>query len=336
MTSEITDSIKEWFDQRIKSTYFASVIFVWLIYNRTIVAGILFFDDHQTWAQKMVWVSAQFQAKTICLDFWRLTYPCYYFISIPGFWVTVFLAVIRGFLAMFVFIALHALGKAFYKWLNRKSIAFLKSVSPSDYIEIKEHDKKIKELSKTQSELTEIRGQASRYTVDLKSVQDTLKIREEEVARLEHESTVQTALSNKQVSDIQKLEEKISELTTGQRSRYNRMMEKSYSVMYFMKGNWRSELLDDQRFLHGADINIDENGFSESKGRRIPFISLTAKAQTIVASFSRGQGVGVKRKWLLFVETDNILSGFEVDDEGDLRGIVKFTRIEPVVSEEEL
>lgn len=57
---EVTDSIKKYLEERINTPFIASVIAVWLFLNKVIVFGIFNFDTKMTLADRVTWVSGQF------------------------------------------------------------------------------------------------------------------------------------------------------------------------------------------------------------------------------------------------------------------------------------
>src|SRR5689334_16997545 len=64
---DIKDSVKTWFNNRLKNPYFASVIAVWLFINRVVVFGLFNFDDTQTLQERVLWVQEQLNNKEVWL-----------------------------------------------------------------------------------------------------------------------------------------------------------------------------------------------------------------------------------------------------------------------------
>jgi len=128
---EIKDSIKSWFSDRLKSPYFASVAFVWIMVNRVAIFGIFNFEDNQTVDERVTWVQSQLAHA----GFWKFR----------GFEGTILLAFVFGLLTMLAYEYLKLMGIVVFHSAAKQTSKIKAGLSPSDWLSKREMDKLILE-----------------------------------------------------------------------------------------------------------------------------------------------------------------------------------------------
>lgn len=127
---DIIDSVKEWFSNRLKNPYFASVLFAWLIINRIEVFGLFNFNEDQTVQDRVLWMQQQFSQKEYS-PFWGL-------FVLRGFWGSTIFAVMWGFVAMIIFKFLKVTSGIIYNFFDKGFIRLQKWDKPSEWKPIKD------------------------------------------------------------------------------------------------------------------------------------------------------------------------------------------------------
>jgi hypothetical protein len=140
---DVKDQFQNYFDDKLKNPYIASVVATWIFTNRVILFGVFNFEDGLTADAKITWVQYKL-SKFDKLDFlWGFT----------GFWATIFYAFLVGALVMLAWTQITPLGKALYKWASRTGPTILQKIEPSSWIKRKEYEKELKDKIIAESEL---------------------------------------------------------------------------------------------------------------------------------------------------------------------------------------
>jgi hypothetical protein len=182
MQQEIEDSIKSWYRERLKNSYFTSVAVVWIITNRVLVFGIFNFDNEQTLKNKIEWIHYQLQHNKV--------YPFKIFGSescfFEGFYPTILYCFILGIVTMLFFKYLNAISKWINSTLGKWAIKLIQNIAPQEWIHRKDVDalirkndqlKDLAEKYEKENEALRLRSETSQQTItDLNKRLSTLEV----------------------------------------------------------------------------------------------------------------------------------------------------------------
>lgn len=122
METDLRESIKDWIDDR-KNPYIASVIAVWIVFNRVIVFGIFNFESSLTVQQRITWIAKQFDK----FDLWY----------IPGFYTVAILSFMLGFVVMIGMNLINTYGEVAYSKITNYTIDILQRFQQDKWKSIK-------------------------------------------------------------------------------------------------------------------------------------------------------------------------------------------------------
>lgn len=136
---DLKDSVKVWFDDKLKNPYFASVLAVWLITNRVAVFGLFNFNEKQSLQERISWVHHQLQYNKV--------YPLKIFgveeikgneFFVQGFYPVIGYSFLLGLITMVAFRYLNVIGKGAYAVLGRGANTLNQKIKPDKWRPIEE------------------------------------------------------------------------------------------------------------------------------------------------------------------------------------------------------
>jgi len=146
---KLMDSVKNYFNDRLRNPYFASVLVIWIFINRVAVFGLFNFGAAMTLNQRVLWIQSKLSGFEILV--------------FKGLIGSIIWAAVWGFLAMAFFNLLNSVAKAFFKIVNRVSIRILQKVDPESWVSIHEYQKLKTEMDEAETELNQYREKVLQF-----------------------------------------------------------------------------------------------------------------------------------------------------------------------------
>ncbi|MBN8697404.1 MAG: hypothetical protein J0L87_12810 [Bacteroidetes bacterium] len=155
---EVKDQLRNYVNNRL-NPYFGSVIFVWIITNKTLLFGLFNFSDNYSLQQKIDWVHLQLNSFT-CLS---------WLFGFKGFYATIVWALFWGFIMMILFNKINAFGKGLYIYINKGSIRLLQKIDDGNWIPKMDYEKLERKHIKIEEEVTQKRADLQEVQIKLES-----------------------------------------------------------------------------------------------------------------------------------------------------------------------
>ena len=274
----LIDELKESMGQKLNSTYFITVLVVWVVSLRSILYGIYAFDDSISFDQQLNWIHQEFNKKD--------------FFGLKGFYGTVIFALTWGFPYMVIYYILLTAAKAVQKWAYAIHVLCMKKLKQTSYVDENKYNRllqKNKVLRESNAQLLEARESDSILRSDLEKKEQQLK----ELTQTHGEKTI----------EIQNLKDKLNQRPNTEPFDPKEFFQGSWLATYLGKGNLKQEFIVDIDGKYYADQDIIYR--FEKCQRQGPYITFNKIRETDKV----GQQVVLANE--LVVDENNNLIGVE-------------------------
>lgn len=113
---EIKDSVKNWFDEKLKNPYFAAVLVVWVVTNRVVVFSIFNFSEAESLPTRIDIIHRLLANKKVAV--------------FQGFYGIIFYSFIVGFITMVFYNYLNVIAKWTYNYFDKWANVIRRDINP--------------------------------------------------------------------------------------------------------------------------------------------------------------------------------------------------------------
>lgn len=270
---DIITEVKKFYDDRIKSPFFISVLSVWLFTNRVLVFGIFNFGEEVSVGARIDWAATQIHK----FNMWGI---------FTGLYGSIFYSLIVGTIAMGIYVAVKNSMRALYKWIDLKTIKLVYLVKPNDFVHISQRDAATARNKVLENEWHETKTKL----IDAKTENDTLK---EDYSKLKQSESSLQDDSNKYYKILRAYIE-VSQVKKADLSALSGFKQASD----IFKGKWVLGSFFDRDKYSEFEFEIETPGYRVNvpNGKPMDFykIDLTNEGINIIATeFDRGSSVQI-------------------------------------------